>query len=204
MINDTKKTKTVRIINYLLTWFRPQNPEAQKEYAILREEQETHQEPEGSWTRYAVNTGGLISFGLKTKRVEDPAESLIMENLPVIAPFNEGNLKKCLSYFSNPIFLFKEERFGTTAEYPNHNRFFSNGDKPYVALINRRGIVTLTYENQVYSIKEGEFVFFDDNVHHSWIMKDCDVEIFYYKQCAPSVLPVKNGDCCLDNFFCAS
>ena len=43
------------------------------------------------------------------------------------------------------LFLGEETRKNHTAHYPWHNRYFSNGDKPWVVLVNTKNNMKLTY-----------------------------------------------------------
>jgi len=70
-----------------------------------------------------------------------------------------------------------------------------------VCLAKFNGIATLIYQNEECNLSDGDFVFFDDSIHHSWVMKDCDLEILYYRQCGDITNPVTVGDYCLDDFF---
>jgi len=119
--------------------------------------------------------------------------------LPFIDRFGE-KLDEILNAYPNIQFLSQETREKFSGVFPMHNRYFSNGDKPLVALIKKSGFVELTYLNKKYLLQDGECVLFDDSEKHSWVMKNCDLEIFYYRQtCA--INGIKNGDYCLDAFF---
>lgn len=123
--------------------------------------------------------------------------------LPHVGRYNESLLQAYLGkQYKNLDFLKKEDRINFNGEFPEHNRYFSNGDKPLVALVNLKGTVHLNYENADYPIPEKHFVFFDDNAKHSWIMKNTDLEIFYYRQkCNEVNNPVFVGDYCIDSMF---
>jgi hypothetical protein len=110
-----------------------------------------------------------------------------------------NTIKDCEQKMQQSIFLGEEKRKKHTANYPLHNRYFSNGDKPWVILVNARNIMKLTYGNEEYVINEGEWVFFDDNIMHAWEMKDNDMTIYYYR--AKTDAPIKQGMYCLDGYF---
>lgn len=99
----------------------------------------------------------------------------------------------------HPQFLAEELRTHHTATYPLHNRYFSNGDKPWVILVNLKNEMLLNYDNKDYIIKENEFVLFDDNIMHAWQMKNNDLKIYYYR--AKSENPIREGSYCLDDYF---
>jgi hypothetical protein len=127
-----------------------------------------------------------------------------MPALPIIAIYNQANLDKCLRSFSYLQKIHQEVRTNFTANFALHNRYFSNGDKPYVVLVKKCGQIELIYNNKPYHLSDGEFVFFDDNVSHSWSMINCDLEIIYYQQVGDFANRVIQGDYCLDDFFQAS
>lgn len=108
-------------------------------------------------------------------------------------------LKHCEKLMGQPVFLQEEQRTDHSAVYPLHNRYFSNGDKPWVVLVNIKNSMTLTYDENEYLIHEGELVLFDDNIMHSWQMNNNDMTIYYYR--SKSVHPVINGTYCLDGYF---
>lgn len=124
-----------------------------------------------------------------------------MIKLPFITSFNKTNFQSCLEKFPDLSLIHHETRQDFSADFPLHNRYFSNGDKPYVALVKTRGHVELIYDNAPHSLVDNEFVFFDDNIRHSWIMRNCDLEIFYYKQVVEQNERIFTGDYCLDDFF---
>lgn len=108
-------------------------------------------------------------------------------------------IKDCEQKMQQGVLLAEEKRENHTANYPMHNRFFSNGDKPWVILINNKNTMKLTYLDKEHIIQEGELVFFDDNVMHAWEMKDNDITIYYYR--AKTNNPIKQGTYCLDEYF---
>ena len=124
-------------------------------------------------------------------------------DLPYIHSYSKEAYKIFIkASFDDLPLISSEKRSNFHGSFANHNRFFSNGDKPLVGLINFKGIVHLTYEDNFYEVHEGSFVFFDDNVKHSWLMQSAHLEVYYYRQSVNNVLnPVYNGDYCLDSFF---
>lgn len=121
--------------------------------------------------------------------------------LPLMGKFDEHSLEKIINIYPHIIFLLKEQRINFSATFPMHNRYFSNGDKPLVALVKKNGYAKLNYQNKEFILKDGEFVFFDDNEPHSWVMEACDLDIFYYKQTCEIKNMMTKGDYCLDSFF---
>lgn len=61
---------------------------------------------------------------------------------------SEAALSYCESKMIEATFLGKETRTNHTANYPLHNRYFSNGDKPWVVLINTKNKMKLTYDGE--------------------------------------------------------
>lgn len=124
-----------------------------------------------------------------------------MMSLPIIEKFSEANLSAVLAHFPQTEFINHETRSQFSATFALHTRYFSNGDKPLVALVKATGHAVLTYDGKDYILKDGQFVFFDDNVPHSWIMRNSELEIFYYRQVGSTHQAVRHGDYCLDEFF---
>lgn len=125
-----------------------------------------------------------------------------MKKLPIVAKFNEQELEKILNQFGPMQFQLKEKREDVSGDFPMHTRYFSNGDKPLVALINLSGLATFGYENDKgANILAGEFIFFDDSLPHSWRFQNCNLEIMYYRFSDPHDAGRTDGDYCLDNFF---
>ncbi len=124
-------------------------------------------------------------------------------DLPHIDHYDEQKYQDFLAqYFSNLPLVFEEKRASFSGAVPLHNRFFSNGDKPLVGLVNCSGMVRLVYQEKTFEITEGDFVFFDDNAIHAWDFKDADVLIFYYRQRAVDLEnPICSGDYCIDTLF---
>lgn len=122
-----------------------------------------------------------------------------METIIHITESSEAALQECRSKMNQGILVAEEKRKNHTARYPRHNRYFSNGDKPWVILVNTKNIMKFTYNEKQYFIHENELVFFDDNVFHSWEMNNNDMTIYYYR--AKSDVPVREGTYCLDDYF---
>lgn len=118
---------------------------------------------------------------------------------PFIAKNSLKAIQDCEQKMQNGILLATEMRENHTANYPLHNRYFSNGDKPWVILVNTKNNMILTYLDKEYIIQEGEFVFFDDNVMHAWEMKNNNMTIYYYR--AKTEHPIHHGTYCLDDYF---
>jgi hypothetical protein len=108
-------------------------------------------------------------------------------------------LKDCEQKMGNAILVAEEERKNFTAQFPLHNRYFSDGDKPWVVLVNTKNKMKLTYNGKEYIINEDELVLFDDNIVHSWEMNNNDMKIYYYK--GQTDAPIKEGTYCLDDMF---
>jgi hypothetical protein len=105
-------------------------------------------------------------------------------------------LKDCIESLGDIIFLGKETRLNHTATYPMHNRYFSNGDKPWVIIVNLKNRMKLNYDGIEYIINEHELVCFDDNIVHAWEMKNNNMEIYYYR--AKSLAPINQGTYCIN------
>lgn len=117
----------------------------------------------------------------------------------LIEQVSDSALSYCEGKMIEAILIGKETRTNHTANYPLHNRYFSNGDKPWVVLINTKNKMKLNYDGIEYIINENDFVFFDDNVIHSWEMKNNDMTIYYYR--AKAERPINQGTYCLDLLF---
>lgn len=124
-----------------------------------------------------------------------------MSNLPIIAKFHQYKLNEILKRFMAVKFLSSETRQNFTGEFPMHTRYFSNGDVPLVALINVFGDALFGYDNNHVHLSAGDFIFFDDSKPHSWVFKNCNLEIFYYRHCDEKGMQITQGDYCLDNYF---
>ena len=96
----------------------------------------------------------------------------------------------------NATFIRSEFRENHTASYPLHNRYYKNGDRPLVILVNKKNKMKLNYNQNEYILNEGDLVLFDDNVMHSWEMENNDMEIYFYR--AETNTPVTQGTYCID------
>lgn len=108
-------------------------------------------------------------------------------------------LRACEELMGQAVLVSEEVRTNFTASFPTHNRYFSNGDKPWVVLVNNKNTMVLTYDEKEFHINEDELVFFDDNVMHAWEMNNNDMTIYYYR--AQSTQPIVSGTYCLDDYF---
>jgi hypothetical protein len=143
----------------------------------------------------------LASFFKYFKRAST-SNGGFMVQLPFIAKFNEPNLEKILKELIPLKFLLKENREDFSGEFPMHTRYFSNGDRPLVALINLSGHAVFGYEVDKYAkLEAGEFIFFDDSEPHCWIFKNCNLEMLFYRLKNPEGAGNTSGDYCLDNYF---
>jgi hypothetical protein len=140
----------------------------------------------------------LIKSKQKKKRIL-AEQNKLGKRMLYIAKASLAAIKDCEQRMQQGILLAEEKRENHTANYPMHNRFFNNGDKPWVILINTKNTMKLTYLDKEYTIQEGELVFFDDNVMHAWEMKDNDITVYYYR--AKTDNPIKQGTYCLDGYF---
>lgn len=117
-----------------------------------------------------------------------------------ITKANTETLQYCETLMGQAVtFLLEEQRQDHSALYPMHNRYFSNGDKPWVVLVNLKNTIKLIYNHNEYIINAGELVLFDDNVMHEWQMTNNDMKIYYYR--SKSEQPVLTGTYCLDDYF---
>ncbi|MGE3317810.1 MAG: hypothetical protein AB7I18_00830 [Candidatus Berkiella sp.] len=116
-----------------------------------------------------------------------------------ITQYSPNAIKDCEQRMYQGVLIAQEERKEHTANYPLHNRYFSNGDKPWVILINTRNSMKLFYLDKAYVIQENELVLFDDNILHAWEMNNNDMTIYYYR--AKTDTPIKQGNYCLDDYF---
>ncbi len=124
-----------------------------------------------------------------------------LHDLPLKAWFSEQEIARMLSALQGVAFLSKELRENFSGKFSAHTRYFSNGDKPLVILVVKRGRAIFGYGRGDTMLGPDELVFFDDSVEHWWTFEHCDLEIFYYR--LPVIeKPLKmSGDYCLDNYF---
>lgn len=127
----------------------------------------------------------------------------IMIEYPISLEFTGENLKKILSHFQKIQLITTENRIEFSGEFPVHTRYFSNGDRPLVALVKHSGTATLRYgiENEAVVIPDQNFVFFDDSVPHAWVFNNCNLEIYYYRLSDTERPAPTTGDYCLDTYF---
>lgn len=122
---------------------------------------------------------------------------------PIVNEFKKENLNNILSRFQTIELIATEDRAEFSGEFPIHTRYFSNGDRPLVALVKRSGTAILRYGtgNEEIVIPDQHFVFFDDSVPHAWVFNKCNLEIYYYRLTDNEDLAPTTGDYCLDNYF---
>lgn len=124
-----------------------------------------------------------------------------MIELPVLTEFTDKNLTDLLKHFSGIQQITSENRSNFSGEFPTHTRYFSNGDRPLVALIKYSSKAILQYENKDIKIPDLFFVFFDDSVAHSWVFSICNLDIYYYRYINKEAPVSRTEDYCLDNYF---
>lgn len=124
-----------------------------------------------------------------------------MIRLPIISKYTISKLNAVIEHFSaiEPISMETRERF--SGDFPVDTRYFSNGDHPLVALVKLSGDAKLRYDNEDFDIANGEFVFFNDSVPHSWYFNLANLEIFYYRYVNVDDPAPAFGDYCLDHYF---
>jgi hypothetical protein len=130
---------------------------------------------------------------------ESLSTETMRKTLIYIDQVSDATLSFCESKMVQATLLGKEARTNHSAQYPLHNRYFSNGDKPWVVLINTKNKMKLIYDGVEHIINENHFVFFDDNVMHAWEMQNNDMTIYYYR--AKAEHPIRQGTYCLDQYF---
>lgn len=122
---------------------------------------------------------------------------------PIITTFTSENLKNTLNAFQKIQLITTENRSEFSGEFPFHTRYFSNGDRPLVALVKHSGTAKLRYGsgNEDTIIPDQHFVFFDDSVPHAWVFNNCNLEIYYYRLTDTERPAPTKGDYCLDTYF---
>ena len=123
-----------------------------------------------------------------------------MTELPFVSEYSEDRLNAILHNFPSIKQIATEKREDFSGDFPRHTRYFSNGDRPLVALVKLGGYARLVCDDRVFDIDNNNFVLFDDGVSHGWNFKQADLEIYYYRF-ADESRPLKQGDYCLDNYF---
>ncbi|MCE5294453.1 MAG: hypothetical protein LLF94_07565 [Chlamydiales bacterium] len=126
-----------------------------------------------------------------------------MTEYPIISEFTSENLSSTLNRFQNIQLITTENRNDFSGEFPTHTRYFTNGDRPLVALVKESGMAKLWYGNkrEEVVIPDHNFVFFDDSVPHSWHFKKCNLIIYYYRLIDDANPASTTGNYCLDNYF---
>lgn len=126
-----------------------------------------------------------------------------MVEYPIVVAFNSENLTSILDRFQKIRLITTEKRIQVSGDFPTHTRYFTNGDRPLVALVKQNGAAKFWYG----TMKEGliipdqTLIFFDDSVPHSWSFEKCDLEIYYYRLTDDENLGSTTGDYCLDDYF---
>lgn len=126
---------------------------------------------------------------------------LAMIETPIVIEFREENLTSILNRFQDIRLITTESRIDFSGEFPIHTRYFSNGDRPLVALIKQSGAAKLRYGKQDVVIPDNNVVFFDDSMPHGWVFNKCDLDIYYYRLSDKNDPAPTTGDYCLDNYF---
>jgi len=126
-----------------------------------------------------------------------------MIEYPIVTEFKSENLTNILNRFQNIQLITTEKRIEFSGEFPTHTRYFTNGDRPLVALVKESGIAKLWYgtESTELVFADHTLVFFDDSVPHSWYFKKCNLTIYYYRLTDDEKPAPTTGDYCLDNYF---
>ena len=122
---------------------------------------------------------------------------------PILIEFNSEILTTILNHFQKIKLLATENRSKFSGEFPIHTRYFSNGDRPLVALVKQSGVAILRYgiANKDLVIPDQNLVFFDDSVPHAWVFKNCNIDIYYYRLTDNERPAPTTGDYCLDHYF---
>lgn len=126
-----------------------------------------------------------------------------MIDYPIVVEFKSENLTSILNRFQKIQLITTEKRIDFSGEFPTHTRYFSNGDRPLVALVKQSGTAKLWYGTgtEEVVIPDHNFVFFDDSVPHAWVFKKCDLNIYYYRLTDNEKPASTTGDYCLDDYF---
>ena len=126
-----------------------------------------------------------------------------MIEYPIITEFKSENLTSILNRFQKIQLITHENRIEFSGKFPTHTRYFTNGDRPLVALVKESGTAKLWYgtESAELVIPDHTLVFFDDSVPHAWYFKKCNLNIYYYRLIDVEKPAPTTGDYCLDNYF---
>jgi hypothetical protein len=129
--------------------------------------------------------------------------NVIENSMPIVTVFQQENLANILNHFQKIKLIATEERIKFSGKFPPHTRYFSNGDRPLVALIKHSGVAILQYgiTNNDIIIPDHHLVFFDDSVPHGWFFNQCNLDIYYYSVTDNEKPGPTTGDYCLDNYF---
>jgi hypothetical protein len=122
---------------------------------------------------------------------------------PIVIEFKHESLTSILNRFQNIKLIATENRIKFSGEFSTHTRYFSNGDRPLIALIKQSGVAVLRYgiANKDIVIPDHNLVFFDDSVPHAWVFNKCNLDIYYYSMTDNEKPAPTTGDYCLDNYF---
>lgn len=133
---------------------------------------------------------------------EKRGKETMMEH-PLVIEFTEENFANILNRFQKIHLITTENRIDFSGEFPTHTRYFSNGDRPLVALIKQNGSAKLRYGkgNEDIIIPDRNLVFFDDSIPHAWVFNKCNLSIFYYRLTDNHKPGPTKGNYCLDDFF---
>jgi hypothetical protein len=128
---------------------------------------------------------------------------MMLVEYPMIIEFKCEILTSILNHFQKIKLLATENRTEFSGEFSTHTRYFSNGDRPLVALIKQSGVAILRYgiANKDLVIPDRNLVFFDDSVPHAWVFKKCNLDIYYYSVTDNEKTAPTTGDYCLDHYF---
>ncbi len=126
-----------------------------------------------------------------------------MVEYPIIVAFNSENLTSILNRFQKIRLITTENRIKFSGEFPTHTRYFTNGDRPLVALVKQNGTAKLWYgnESEELVISDQTLVFFDDSIPHAWAFNKCNLDIYYYRLTDDDNPASTTGDYCLDDYF---
>ena len=122
---------------------------------------------------------------------------------PIVTEFKYERLTSIINQFQVIKLIATENRIEFSGEFSTHTRYFSNGDRPLVALIKQSGVAILRYGviKKEIMIPDHSLVFFDDSVSHAWVFNKCNLEIYYYAVTDNENPASTTGDYCLDNYF---
>ena len=126
-----------------------------------------------------------------------------MVEYPIVVTFKSENLTSILNRFQKIRLITTENRIEFSGEFPTHTRYFTNGDRPLVALVKQSGIAKIWYGtgNEELVIPDHNLVFFDDSEPHSWAFTKCNLNIYYYRLTEDENPAPTTGDYCLDDYF---